>query len=57
MGPANQLDELLETLAALPEGERVRVAKETAEATHDMVWVPNPGPQTEAYFSKADILL
>jgi hypothetical protein len=27
------------------------------EATRGKAWIPNPGPQTEAYFSKADVLL
>jgi hypothetical protein len=51
------LDELVETLKHLPEEERERVAREAAEATGDMVWVPSPGPQSDAYFSHADILL
>jgi hypothetical protein len=27
------------------------------EVTRDLRWVPNPGPQTDAYFSEADELL
>lgn len=51
------LDELLAANAALPKAKQREVAKLAKEATAHMLWVPNPGPQTEAYFSKADILL
>lgn len=51
------LDELLERVQEKPREVRTRIARETHEATRDMIWVPNPGPQTAAYLSDADILL
>jgi len=51
------LEDYLETLGALPEGARQRAEDEALEATRGRLWVPNPGPQTEAYFSEADELL
>jgi hypothetical protein len=52
-----QLSEVLDALAALPEKDRQEVAREALEATKDLRWIPNVGPQTEAYFSDADIVL
>ena len=53
------LDDMITRLAGLPEKELRQVAIDTSKALTDMKvrWVPNPGPQTEAYFSKADVLL
>lgn len=51
-----QLSEVLAALEGLPESDRAQVIAEAAEATKDMLWVPNPGPQTDAYFSEADEL-
>lgn len=51
------LDEITAKLGALPEKEREQVVRDTAAATSHMRWIPNPGPQTDAYFSKADCLL
>jgi hypothetical protein len=51
------LDEILARLAALPPATRQRVEREAREATAHMAWLPNPGPQTEAYFHPADVLL
>src|SRR5688572_15098080 len=54
-----QLSEVLAAVQGLsPESraqltEKVLLAKEKAGRK----WTPNPGPQTEAYFSKADVLL
>lgn len=52
----NMLDDLVARLTALPESEREEIAKAAKKATAGMRWVPNPGPQTEAYFSPADLL-
>lgn len=46
-----------EYLASLTPEERERVQKEIGATTRALRWVPNPGPQMEAYYSKADILL
>ena len=46
---------VLERVRALPPEERKRAARKYHARRHK--WTPNPGPQTEAYFSKADVLL
>src|SRR3990167_7785321 len=51
------LDELLERVNKRPALVRRKIAEEVQRATRHMVWVPNPGPQTQAYLSEADILL
>ena len=51
------LDDLLTRLEGLPEEERSALTKDVIEATGHMRWVPNPGPQTDAYFCEADVLL
>jgi len=48
------LRELVTTLAAMPKDKQDEVYKEAFEATKHLVWVPNPGPQTDAYFCEAD---
>lgn len=51
------LDELIGRLGALPPAERKAVEAAAAQATAGMKWLPNPGPQTDAYFHPADVLL
>lgn len=51
------LDDVLNRLQQLPEAERKAIEEEAYAATAGMKWIPSAGPQTEAYFSKADILL
>lgn len=51
------LAEVLEKIEALDPETLKTVTKEVMEATKDMAWIPSPGPQTDAYFSKADIML
>ena len=51
-----QLDEILKALNGLPAGQRAQLVEEALDDTAHMRWVPNPGPQTEAYFSLADEL-
>jgi hypothetical protein len=48
------LDDLLKTLGALDDKAKEEAVSLAMEATKGMRWVPNPGPQTEAYFSEAD---
>lgn len=53
------LDELLERVQALSPADKI-AARANAEKfilTNRLGWVPNPGPQTDAYLSPADILL
>lgn len=47
-------DDLLKILANLNPGDRKEAVSLATAVTEHMPWVPNPGPQTEAYFSKAD---
>ena len=49
-----RLEDLLKKLAQTQGAERAEIQKLALEATAHMKWVPNPGPQTEAYFSPAD---
>ncbi len=51
------LDDLIGRLALLPADQRQAVEKDALENTRHLKFIPNPGPQTEAYFSDADILL
>jgi len=50
------LDDLLKRYKALPPEDQEQLKKDALAATARMRWVPNPGPQTDAYFSKADLL-
>ena len=50
------LDDILARLEAMPEKDREEITREAMRETRDMLWIPTPGPQTEAYFSKADEL-
>ena len=49
------LSEVLEALNGLPEEERAEI--EALAVANAPAFVPQPGPQTEAYFSEADVLL
>lgn len=51
------IDDLLQRLGAMDEKARADVAKEVLDATRELKWVPNPGPQTDAYFCPADVML
>jgi hypothetical protein len=51
-----QLAEILDALNGLPPEQRKQVEQEAIEATKHLKWVPNPGPQTEAYYCEADEL-
>lgn len=48
------LDDFLARLAGLPSDKREEAEQAAIEATSSMLWVPNPGPQTDAYLSEAD---
>jgi len=49
-----RLEELLKKLTQTKEVNRQEIERLALDATAHMKWVPNPGPQTEAYFSPAD---
>jgi hypothetical protein len=50
------LNELLESLGALEPADQAKVKADAIAATKGMAWIPNPGPQTDAYFCEADEL-
>lgn len=50
------LQEVIAALSGLPETERNQLVADALEATSAQAFVPNPGPQTEAYFCDADEL-
>lgn len=54
---AGLLDELLERVSSKPDPVRQKIAQAVHEITRGQAWFPNPGPQTDAYLSLADILL
>jgi hypothetical protein len=54
---AQLLDDLLGRLNSLPAKTKEQVVRDALAATQGMKWIPSPGPQTDAYFSKADCLL
>jgi hypothetical protein len=51
------LDEINAKLGVLPAKDRAELVQLAKDATRDLKWIPNPGPQTDAYFSPADVLL
>ena len=51
------LDELIGRLDTLPESEREATTKAAIGVTGLPKWKPIPGPQTDAYFCAADVLL
>jgi hypothetical protein len=51
------LEEIVSTLTALPPAEQAKAIEQASAVKARMAWIPSPGPQTEAYFSKADVLL
>lgn len=51
------LDEILARVNALPAKERGTIEAAAREQIGRHRWLPNPGPQTDAYFSEADCLL
>lgn len=50
------LDEIIEKLNLLPQKEREALTRQALQQTQGLKWVPNPGPQTEAYYTDADEL-
>ena len=51
------LDELLDRFTTLSPKDQADLVKTVSEETKDMRWIPSPGPQTDAYFCEADVLL
>ena len=52
-----RLDEVLDRLDGLTPAARKALHDEAAMATAGARFIPSPGPQTDAWFSKADVLL
>jgi hypothetical protein len=50
------LDELVARLSQLPEKSRTEAIDLAVKSTATMPWVPNPGPQTQAFVCEADEL-
>ena len=51
------LDDIIARTKTKPASVRREVLADAARVTARMKWVPNPGPQTQAYHSQADVLL
>lgn len=56
MSATSTLAEILAALGALPKEQAAEISALAVEATQGRLWVPNPGPQSDAYFSQADEL-
>lgn len=50
------LEEIAAKLDVLPLEDKGAIARDALEATKGLVWIPNPGPQTDAYYCEADEL-
>ncbi len=50
------LDDIIGRISSLPQDQQVELLQAVDQATSHMRWVPNPGPQTDAYFCEADEL-
>ena len=53
----SQLDEIISRVTSMDNAARTELMKDVEKTTGNMRWVPNPGPQTDAYLSEADVLL
>jgi hypothetical protein len=51
------LEEILSRLQSLPANEREEVEKAASDAVKGLKWIPTIGPQMDAYYSPADVLL
>lgn len=51
---ASALEDIIKSLSALPENEKADIIAAAERASSGLLFVPNPGPQTDAYFSEAD---
>ncbi len=50
-------EDIVSKVAGLPDDQRQGLVADALAATAGMKWLPLPGPQTQAYFSDADVLL
>lgn len=52
-----RLEEVISAFRALPPELQKQVEQDALKANAHLKWVPNPGPQTDGYWSKADVVL
>lgn len=57
MADSSITDELIKWLDSIPEQDRLKISQIATEGTGNALWVPNEGPQREAYECEADELL
>lgn len=55
--PQLPLDQILSALGAMPQEQVEQLSKNVQSVVGNKKFIPSPGPQTDAYFSKADVLL
>lgn len=51
------LDDIVARVQGMTPAQRAEIEADALKATEGQRWTPSPGPQTQAYFSKADVLL
>lgn len=51
------LDDVLARLGSMPEGDKAQLAEVAAKTVGQRKFIPSPGPQTDAWFCDADVLL
>lgn len=54
---ADNIQQYIDLISSLSEAKQDGLATLVNQRCRDMKWLPNPGPQTSAYFSDADVLL
>lgn len=53
---AGLLDDILERVSSMDDAQKNELLDTVSQSVGDMAWCPQPGPQTDAYFSDADDL-
>lgn len=56
MTASTTLDDILARYGALPSSKQKEIMAAANAAVGSRIWLPNPGPQTDAFFSEADQL-
>lgn len=54
---ASQLDDLVARIDRLDPEARTKLITPAFERQKERIWIPNPGPQSDAFWSAADVLL
>lgn len=55
--PTSLLDDILVRFRSAPEAEQTELREIARKHMEHILWVPTPGPQSEAYYSTADVML